>query len=140
MDELMSNPAFQTYAVCSSILVIKMMLSGNYTTFMRFQTRRFASAEDVAAFGGSTDQDPSVVRAMRIQSNDGENILPFLAIGLIYVLSGATAFGATVYFWTFTVARLLHTVAYTAGLQPWRAIFYGVGYLCILGMAVQIIF
>jgi glutathione S-transferase len=56
------------------------------------------------------------------------------------VLSGASAFGAAAYCWTFTIARLLHTVFYTYHLQPWRALSYGVGYACIVGMAVQIVF
>jgi hypothetical protein len=30
-------------------------------------------------------------------------------------------------------------VVYTMHLQPWRALTYFVGYLCILGMAVQIL-
>ena len=79
------------------------------------------------------------LHALRIQRNDGENIPLFFAVGLVYVLSGATPFGAAVYCWTFTIARLVHTVVYTMHLQPWRALTYFVGYLAILGMAVQIL-
>ena len=81
-----------------------------------------------------------MAHALRTQRNDGEDIPLFFAIGLIYVLSGASAFGAAVYCWTFTVARVLHTLAYTHHLQPWRALSYGLGYACIVGMAVQISF
>jgi len=52
------------------------------------------------------------------------------------------AAGATVpaaYCWTFTLAHIGHTVAYTRNLQPWRAIFWGVGVLAIVGMAVQLV-
>jgi glutathione S-transferase len=80
-----------------------------------------------------------VAHALRIQRNDGENIPLFFAIGLVYVLSGASAFGAAVYSWTFTISRLLHWVAYLNHVQPWRAICYFAGYLSILGMAVQIL-
>jgi uncharacterized MAPEG superfamily protein len=84
-------------------------------------------------------EHPAVAHALRVQRNDGENIPLFFAVGLIYVLSGATAFGAAVYCWTFTVARLVHTVVYLRHMQPWRALAYFTGYLCILGMATQII-
>ena len=75
-----------------------------------------------------------------MQRNDGENIPLFWAVGLVFVLGGASASGAWWYCWTFTIARLLHWVAYLNHLQPWRAIFYGIGYAAILGMSLQIIF
>ena len=142
MDDLINNPAFQTYATCSAILAIKMLLGGNYTTLMRMRNSGYVNTEDANTFGGTADEreHPAVAHALRIQRNDLENIPLFLAIGLIYVLSGASAFGAAAYCWTFTIARLVHTVVYTYHLQPWRAISYFVGYLAILGMALQLVF
>jgi uncharacterized MAPEG superfamily protein len=142
MDALIHDPAFRTYAVCSAILAIKMLLSGNYTTLMRMRNKGYVNEEDAQTFGGMANavEHPAVAHALRIQRNDLENIPLFFAIGLIYVLSGATAFGAAAYCWTFTIARLAHTVVYTYRLQPWRAICYTIGYLAILGMSVQIIF
>ena len=142
MEELMQNPAFQSYAVCSAILAIKMLLTGNYTTAQRMRNKGFVNLEDAKSFGGmpSEQEHPAVAHALRIQRNDLENIPLFFAIGLIFVLNGASPSGAWWYCWTFTLARLVHWVAYLNHLQPWRAICYFVGYLCILGMAVQIIF
>jgi uncharacterized MAPEG superfamily protein len=142
MDALVSNPAFQTYATCSAILAIKMLLGGNYTTRQRLRNKGYVNEEDARTFGGTASQSehPAVAHALRIQRNDLENIPLFFAVGLIYVLDGATAFGAAAYCWTFTIARLVHTVVYTYQLQPWRAICYTIGYLCILGMSLQILF
>ena len=142
MDELMQNPAFQSFAVCSAILAIKMLLTGNYTTVQRMRNKGFVNAEDARSFGGtpSEQEHPAVAHALRIQRNDLENIPLFFAIGLIFVLNGASPTAAWWYSWTFTIARLVHWVAYLNHLQPWRAICYFVGYLCILGMAAQIIF
>jgi len=142
MEALMENPAFQTYAVCSAILAIKMLLSGNYTTLQRFKTRAFVNQEDADTLGGTSSEKehPDVAHALRIHRNDMENIPVFWAIGLIYVLNGASPFGAAVYFWSFTVARLVHMVVYINHMQPWRALCYFVNYGCILGMAVQILF
>jgi glutathione S-transferase len=141
MDGLAANPAFHSYAVCCAILAIKMSLTGNYTTLQRMRNKGFVNDEDARAFGGTPSQreHPAVAHALRIQRNDGENIPLFFAIGLVYVLSGASAFGAAVYSWTFTISRLLHWVAYLNHVQPWRAICYFAGYLSILGMAVQIL-
>lgn len=142
MTDLATNPAFQTYAVCSAILAIKMLLTGNYTTMMRMRNKGFVNPEDAAAFGGApSDQEhPAVAHALRIQRNDLENIPLFWITALLLVLSGASASAAWWYCWTFTIARLVHWVAYLNHLQPWRALCYFVGYLCILGMALQIVF
>jgi uncharacterized MAPEG superfamily protein len=141
MNVLIENPAFQAYAVCSAILAIKMLLTGNYTSAQRMRTKRFVNEEDAKAFKGQANaqEHPAVAHALRIQRNDLENIPLFFIIGLIYVLDGASASAAAVYCWTFTIARLLHWVAYLNHLQPWRAIFYFAGYLSIFGMAIQII-
>jgi len=138
----MVNPAFQTYAVCAAILAIKMLLTGNYTAMTRVRSKGFVNPEDAASFGGilSEQELPAVAHALRIQRNDLENIPLFWAVGLVFVLSGASPSAAWWYCWTFTIARLAHWAAYLNHLQPWRAICYGIGYACILGMAVQIIF
>jgi len=142
MNELMNNPAFHTYAVCACILAIKMLLTGNYTSIARMRTKGFVNPEDAKAFGGTAaeQEHPAVAHALRIQRNDGENIPLFWAVGLVFVLSGASANAAWWYCWTFTIARLVHWVVYLNHLQPWRAICYGIGYACILGMAIQVIF
>lgn len=142
MTELMNNAAFHTYAVCACILAIKMLLTGNYTSVARMRTKGFVNAEDAKTFGGTPNEQehPAVAHALRIQRNDGENIPLFWAVGLVFVLSGASANAAWWYCWTFTLARLAHWVAYLNHVQPWRAICYGIGYACIFGMATQVIF
>ena len=144
MEALGSNPAFQTYALCSAILALKMLFSAVYTGSRRQKHQGYINAEDARVFGNAgtaanRDEAPAVAHALRIQRNDLENIPAFFAIALIYVLVGATARGAAVYCWTFTIARIAHTIMYTNNIQPWRAISYGVGALAMLGMIVQII-
>jgi uncharacterized MAPEG superfamily protein len=143
MDVLAHNPAFRTYAACAAILALKMILSAVYTSICRARSSGYVNPEDAATFGKGASaaevEHPAVAHALRIQRNDLENIPAFFAIGLIYVLLGASPFGASVYLWTFTIARVLHTVAYMARLQPWRALCYGVGVACMVGMIVQIL-
>lgn len=143
MESLASNPAFRTYALCSAILAFKMLASAVYTGTRRQTHQGYVNAEDARVFGkpgaaAGTDEAPAVAHALRIQRNDLENIPAFFAIALIYVLLGASCRGATIYFWTFTLARVAHTIAYMRNVQPWRAICYVTGALCMLGMITQI--
>ncbi len=146
MEDLLSNPAFVTYAICATVLAIKMILSAAYTGVTRQRHVGYVNNEDAHVFGHANAQAAAqgleteeVAHALRIQRNDLENIPIFFAIGLLYVLSGATPFGASVYMWTFTIARLVHTGVYMGHLQPWRAISYVVGALAIFGMCTQIL-
>lgn len=144
MTELANDPAFQTYATCVAVLALKMIVSAMYTGAQRRRSSGYVNPEDARTFGGGAtaapEEQPAVARALRIQRNDGENIPIFFALGLVYVLSGASASGAAMYCWTYTLARIGHTFAYALELQPWRALLFGVGTLSLIGMAVQIIF
>jgi len=71
--------------------------------------------------------------------NDLENIPIFLFLGLIYVLAGGPAGPAAIYFTVFTVARILHTITYLRGMQPWRTISYTVGGLATLALAIHVL-
>lgn len=141
MESLMENPAFTTFAVCTAILVIKSLLSSLYTATTRIREKQFVNPEDATTFHGTANQGetPAAARALRIQRNDTEILPLFFGLGLVFVLTGATPLEATAYFWTFTLTRILHTIFYTAGKQPWRFLAFFVGLLCLVGMAVQVI-
>lgn len=144
MTDLLDIPGFRTYAICVGVLAFKMLWSAVYTGMQRQKSQGYANPEDGRVFGGGVaatpTEHPAVAHALRIQRNDSENIPIFFALGLVYVLSGATATGAAIYCWTYTLARIGHTVAYTLQLQPWRALLFVVGLLAQVGMAFQVIF
>ncbi len=144
MNDLMTNPAFQTYSVCVAVLALKMIGAAVFTGIQRQRSVGYVNPEDARVFGRGADAEPlekpAVALGLRIQRNDCENIPIFFALGLVYVLSGASATGAAYYCWTYTITRVLHSFAYAFGLQPWRALLFGVGTLSLIGMAVQIIF
>lgn len=139
MDTWMGDAAFRSYAVCSTILGIKLLAAASYTTIQRFRTRVFLSEEDARTLGGEVGEHPAVTRAIHVHRNDLENIPLFWIVGLIFVLDGASPAATAGWCWTFTASRLAHWAVYLAALQPWRAITYTVGYVAILGMAVQIL-
>lgn len=135
--------AFATYALCSALLALKMLGSAVYTASQRGRVGGYVNPEDTRFGTGEVEasevEKPQVARALRMQRNDLENIPMFWVVGLLYVLGGASALGAAVYCWTYTLSRLAHTVAYARGMQPARALLWGLGVLCILGMSVQVI-
>jgi glutathione S-transferase len=145
METLLQNEAFRTYAVCCAILGLKVLFSAFYTGAQRQKSRGYINTEDARVFGqakveAGVVEAPEVAHGLRIQRNDAENIPTFYALGLVYVLAGASPTGAFWYCWTYTIARILHTIMYVNHWQPWRAIAFGVGVLCQVGMAVSILF
>jgi len=143
MNALLANDAFETYAFCAAILTLKMLGSALYTGYVRSQVKGYVNPED-AQFGGpdvaaAPAEMPEVARALRIQRNDLENIPIFLAIGLLYVLAGGSGFGAFVFCWVFTLARIGHTVAYAREMQPARALLFGAGALMTVLMALNVL-
>jgi len=144
MDALRDNPAFGIYAFCAAILGVKMLASAFYTGSRRQKVGGYINPEDAQKFApegtvAKPEEAPEVARALRIQRNDLENIPLFFAIGLIYVLSGASVTGVTILCGLFTVARVIHTFVYAKGVQPARTICFVVGTACIFLMIFRIV-
>ena len=106
MPHTMNDAAFRAYAIACSILVINMFPAAS-SPRMRTRVKQFLNPEDAGLLGGAgaVQEHPDVQRMLRLHRNDLENILPFFTVGLIFVLMGASAFGAQMYFYTFTGAR-----------------------------------
>lgn len=141
METLLENDAFLLYAVCSAIVALQLLALALWTGTVRVMRKKWVNPED-ARFnkGENVEVDhPDVARVKRAHTNLLENAVPFFVVGLLYVLTGADEAGAQAYFFTFTGARLLHTVFYLGGLQPFRTLSFGVGVLATIGMGVQVI-
>ncbi len=142
--DLQSHPAFSVLAICSAVLVAKMMVVGHYTGIVRIRRRAYLNPEDAAAFSKSTelvgDEDPQVARGLRAHRNDLESTLPFLVIAPLYLLMGAPATLACGLFVAFTCLRCLFSVFYLAVMQPWRSLSFVLAEACLLLMLAQIIY
>ena len=77
----------------------------------------------------------------RAHLNDLENILPFFVCGLLYVMTGPSAFLAINLFRAFAVARIVHTLVYAVVVvpQPSRALAFFVGQAVTMYMGIQVI-
>ena len=136
-------PAFQTYALfATGLCLFSMALDGAAATF-RAKTKTTLNTEDAGTTSKGAEvveeERASVARANRAWRNAFANIVPFLFVAWLYVLTGAAAKSALIYFGVFAGARLMHAIVYLAGKQPWRTLMFVIGQLCTIGLAVQVI-
>ena len=133
---------YQFYALTTVVLFFKMFAISNVQALARTSAKSFPNPEDAAFFGAAApaaDELPIVKRAAAAWRNDLENIPIFLFLAMIYVTLGCWPQGAYIYFTIFVVARILHTIVYLRGLQPWRTVFYALGIAICFILSIQIL-
>jgi len=136
------NDLLHVYTLCVLMLCLKMFGISCYQGVLRIRCLAFTNPED-AAFcrrPARSQELPHVARATKAWANDLENIPLFFVLGGLCVVL-ATPGGPTAgVFVSFTLARVVHTVAYLAGWQPWRTLAYGVGVGCLFGLGTLLVF
>ena len=141
--ELTQDSVFVVFAVCAAVLCLKMLAVGHYTGLTRIRRAVYLNPEDAKSFSQMDEfasaEHPDVERGLRAHRNDLESTLPFLAIGLVYVLVGPPALLAKVLLIAFTVLRCLFSLFYLRAMQPWRSTSFLLGELCLLIMLLQIL-
>ena len=124
------------YALCVVVLCVKMFALSCYQGFYRIKSLAYTNREDAGYFNRPVSQQelPQVTRAAKAWANDLENIPLFFVLGgLCCALE--TSSGASIWlFCMFCVVRVLHSVCYLAGWQPWRTVTYAVGIVCLSGL------
>jgi glutathione S-transferase len=144
----LNNPVFVSYLIAASLMILKMMMQGWITVFRMIRSDAgLLNTEDLLPGPANRNPRPEqlglndyVERSRRIHRNDLENILPFLACGLLYVATGPSAVLANIMFFVFVGVRLAHTAAYITGQRhELRATFFSVGSIVVMVMAVQVL-
>jgi microsomal prostaglandin-E synthase 1 len=141
MQTWLENPAFRIYGLCSAIVCVHLLVLAGWTGYVRARRKSFLNPED-ARLSNVKELEldhPDVRRVQRCHLNALENGVPFLALGLLYVIVGATKTGAQAYFFTYAGSRVVHSIFYLWGKQPFRTIFFAIGAFANIGMAYQII-
>ena len=135
------NDLLPVYAVCVVVLCLKMFAISCYQGYFRIRGRAFTNREDAAFFNRSAqcEELPQVARAAKAWANDLENIPLFFVLGGLCVALHSDSAAILWLFGVFTLARVLHTVAYLMGWQPWRTLAYGVGVACLFGIGAKIV-
>ena len=137
----MTTAIAHLYALTSAILALHLLLLATWVGTLRTLRKQYTNPEDKLVIKGTrveTDHD-DVLRARRVHLNALENAVPFFVVGALYALTDPTKLGAQIYFFTFLGARILHSIFYLWGRQPFRTLSFAVGALATLGMAGHVI-
>jgi len=141
--EVTHHPAFATFVVCAALLVLKMIAVGHYVGITRIRRGVLLNPEDVEAFRSDQPvaeaEHPDIARGLRAHRNDLESTLPFLAIGLPYLMTSPPGALASGLFIAFTALRVLFGVFYLGAIQPWRSLSFLAAELCVLVMILQML-
>jgi uncharacterized MAPEG superfamily protein len=140
MNQL-NNPAFVAYAVTCVALSCNLMFLWAYSGAARNRAKSTPNPEDAPQFSANlADIDPpGITRVLRAHANAQASIVPFLALGLVYVLAGGPPSPAVLYFTVFTIARWFHSWAYLGAKQPLRTIVFVVASLPLLALMVHVV-
>ncbi len=135
------NNVLSVYALCVVVLLFKMLAISCYQGYFRLRFVTFTNPEDAAVFKQSAhaEERQEVARGAQAWRNDLENIPLFIALGGLAIALNASALGVSWMSSLFTAARVLHTLFYLAGVQPWRTVSYAVGVVNLIGLAGLII-
>ena len=139
MTNLLTDPTFKIYAICTIVLLVQLQFLSGYTGAMRGKHKSFSNPEDGKQPAETKPPDaehPAVARVIRTHRNGIENVPSFWIIGLIALIARANPMGIQVCCIVFTVARILHMICQLKGLQPWRSMMYGFGVLSTVGLIV----
>lgn len=140
----MEDEVFRAFATYAAVVMLKMLLMAPLTAFYRFSRGAFANEEDVARKPADERKKmlrthPDVERVRRCHQNDLENIIPYVAISLLYTLTGPALSEALLHFRVFAGSRIFHTVSYVLPLpQPCRAFSWMAGMLATFSMAYRL--
>lgn len=130
------SPAMRLLGISYLLLVLKMILLGAYTSYLRIQSGVFATPEDARFHSGAVDESArdQIERSRRAHRNDLESILPFFGVGLLYALTGPSTVAAAIYYLGFAAARILHTIAYVKQWQPHRTVAFSIALVLLVLM------
>jgi glutathione S-transferase len=128
------------YTLTTIVLALKMAAIAVVQGRARQSAGAFVNPEDAKAFKATPvpQEVDAVRRAARAWLNDLENIPIFLILAWIYVAAGLSASALALYCAVFTVARILHTIFYINGVQPWRTIVFTIGAAAMLTLMIHL--
>jgi microsomal prostaglandin-E synthase 1 len=126
------------YGITTLVLCVNLLLLWAYSGWVRARSRVTPNLEDartVASGASVSEHVPEpVARVLRAHANATAAIIPFLLAGWLYVVLGGAPAVGWVLFVGFTAARLAHTGAYLAAVQPARTATFVLGMIATLAV------
>jgi len=143
-----SAPLLGSFALSCLIISSRMYIIGALTAFHRRQRNEVIVPEDAIFL--SKDEDKPLMsgevisdRFSNIHRNDMESVLPWFMMACNFILAALKSSNLSVhqyfgigFFVVFAIQRIVYSIIYAFGLQPWRSITYHIGFICTIIMMV----
>lgn len=141
---LLEESILKCLFVCSSLLILKILLMAPLTARWRYSKKMVISPEDkvlVGKDGKVKNDDPDIERVRRAHLNDLENIPIFIITAILYGMTKPSPVFANALIIFYTAARLTHTIVYAVHVipQPARFLSFTAALLVNVYMAVSVI-
>ncbi|NUP11915.1 MAG: MAPEG family protein [Polyangiaceae bacterium] len=137
MNALATLPAFQAYAVSTLLLGLNLIGLANATALTRAQASEVINPEDQPRDKKAAvvyeEGNEKTARYRRAHRNALENTPIFITTALVLTLMGTSATVGALLFYPYAAFRILHSVCYVRGIQPFRTIFF------VLALIVQVV-
>jgi prostaglandin-E synthase 1 len=137
------DPVFVAFALAAAVNALNLLVLWNLSGVARSKTRTTLNPEDartVARGAAVVASEPDeVARVLRVHRNSHDNTVPFLLLGLVFVFLRPAELEAQLIFGIFTAARIVFSITYLFGLQPWRTLSYVVSVLTTVTLIVEVI-
>lgn len=137
MNALAALPAFQPYVISLLVLGGNLIGLANATAITRGQASEVVNPEDKAlnkeatvVYEGGNDRTARYRRAHR---NALENTPVFMTTALVLTLMGVSGTVAAALFYGYAALRIVHSVSYVKGIQPFRTISF------VLALILQVV-
>lgn len=126
-----TDPVFQAYTVSALVLGANLLILANNTALTRAFSSEVVNPEDLRLSPAGTvvyeAGNDKTARYRRAHRNALENIPLFLVTAFLLALLDPPVALTIGLFSAFVAARLMHSVAYVRGLQPWRTLSFAAG-------------
>jgi microsomal prostaglandin-E synthase 1 len=125
MNALASLPAFQPYVVSVLALGLNLIGLANATALTRARAVEVINPEDVALNKkAAVVYEDKTARYKRAHRNALENTPVFMTTALVLTMMGTSAAVASGLFYSYAALRIVHSVCYVRGIQPFRTMSF----------------
>jgi prostaglandin-E synthase 1 len=140
MSEWFASGSGRVFVVCCVVLCLELEGLAFATPLLRVKRNVWLNDEDSKRFNGTVAdvEDRDVARVVRVHRNHVENFVPFFALGLLWIATGASSRIGIALFAGFTLARVAHAIFYVMRKGRLRTAAHTVGFFILVILAVGV--
>ncbi len=134
MVEWLTVPSAAIFAACCAFEGFTMLALALATPLLRQRRNVWLNDEDAKRFSGTVAdlEHRDVARLIRVHRNLLENFVPFVALGFLWIATGAPSWLGVTLFVTFAVARTAHVTFYLTRNGRLRTASHTVSFLVLV--------